>query len=64
MENSAETFLSLQELLVVFSRFKDLEPSLTGAERAVLLKIEKILYGCLSIQEIELALAGTAGGAP
>ncbi|GHU83747.1 hypothetical protein FACS189468_9130 [Spirochaetia bacterium] len=64
MENNAETFLNLRELLAIFSRLKSLESSLTGAEREVLLKIEKILYGRLSIQEIELAMADTAGGVP
>jgi hypothetical protein len=49
-------FLTFDELLAVFPRLKGLEAVLEKDERAVLLKLEKVLYECLSIGEIEQRL--------
>jgi hypothetical protein len=49
-------FLTLNELLAVFPRLKRLEAVLEKDERAVLIKMEKVLYEQLSISEIEKCL--------
>jgi hypothetical protein len=49
-------FFTPDELLVLFPRLKSLEAVLGKKERAVLLKMEKVLYKCLSINEIETCL--------
>jgi hypothetical protein len=49
----AGIFLSVDELLDVFPRFKYLEAGLGEGERAVLRKMEKTLYENLSIDEIQ-----------
>jgi hypothetical protein len=54
--DEAGIFLSIQELLVFFPRLKRLEAELTEKERFILHKIEKTLYQCLSVEEIEKTL--------
>ena len=51
-------FLSLEELLILLSLFKKNEALLSRQERQILVKIEKILYEHLSIEEIEKRLGG------
>lgn len=52
-------FLSLEELLVLFSLLKKNEAALSVKERQLLVKIEKNLYEHLSIADIESRLGGT-----
>ncbi|MDR2070930.1 MAG: hypothetical protein LBP81_05905 [Treponema sp.] len=49
-------FFTHDELLALFPRLKSLESVLGKKERAVLIKMEKVLYKCLSISEIETCL--------
>ncbi|MDR2553444.1 MAG: hypothetical protein LBD31_09820 [Treponema sp.] len=60
MDAREGAFFSFEELLAVFPRLKEREDELSAAERRVLYKMEKILYGQLSIQEIENRLGGIA----
>ena len=53
--------LSLDECTVLFPRLKGNESSLTKDERIILLKMEKLLYENLSIQEIDELLGQTEG---
>jgi hypothetical protein len=48
-----EFVLSGEELRVLFPLLKGIEARMTGAERALLLRVEKALYEQLSIREIE-----------
>jgi len=45
--------LSLEDCAALFPRLKENEGSLSKDERMVLLKLEKVLYGNLSISGIE-----------
>jgi hypothetical protein len=56
MADQQGAFFTLNELLAVFPRLKRIEAVLEKDERAVLLKIEKVLYERLSIGEIERRL--------
>ncbi|MDR2048258.1 MAG: hypothetical protein LBP69_02260 [Treponema sp.] len=56
MADQEGAFFTLNELLAVFPRLKHLEAVLKKDERAVLIKMEKVLYGHLSINEIEKRL--------
>ncbi|MDR1506930.1 MAG: hypothetical protein LBI67_07475 [Treponema sp.] len=49
-------FFTPGELLAVFPRLKRFEAGMGEKERAVLIKIEKVLYDNLSIREIESGL--------
>jgi hypothetical protein len=49
-------FFTVNEVLDIFPRLKIMEAELEERERAVLLKMEKNLYECLSIDEIESRL--------
>ena len=49
-------FFSLNELLAVFPRLKHVEAVLKKDELAVLIKMEKVLYAHLPINEIEKCL--------
>ena len=57
MENEdkggAGIFLSLNDCMVLFPRLKRNESSLSKEERALMLKMEKLLYGNLLIHEME-----------
>ena len=55
MDSSGEPgiFLTLNDCAVVFPRLKKNETFLSIEERMLMLRIEKILYGNLSIQEME-----------
>ena len=55
MDSNGEAgfFFNLDDCKIIFPRLKREEPSLSKGERAILLKIEKVLYGRLSIREIE-----------
>ena len=55
MDNSGEPgiFLTLNDCAVVFPRLKKNETFLSIEERMLMLRIEKILYENLSIQEME-----------
>jgi hypothetical protein len=46
-------FLSLEELRSLFPRLKKSEAQLDISERALLLRMERVLYENLSIQELE-----------
>jgi len=46
-------FLTLNDCAALYPRFKGNESFLSEEERMVLLKIEKALYGSLSIREME-----------
>jgi hypothetical protein len=45
--------LTLEECKTLFPRLKGLENTLLAPEREILLKMEKVLYEHLSIQEVE-----------
>jgi hypothetical protein len=45
--------LTLDECKALFPRLKGLENTLLAPEREILLKMEKVLYEHLSIQEVE-----------
>lgn len=47
---------TVNEVLDIFPRLKIMEEELEEWERAVLLKMEKNLYECLSVDEIESRL--------
>lgn len=49
-------FFSVEEMLALFPRLKHLEGSLFQDEQAVLLRMEKILYKYLSVEEMERRL--------
>ena len=53
IDNEAGYFLTLSDCMVLFPRLKGNESCLTRQERNILLKIEKVLYGCLSVSEME-----------
>jgi hypothetical protein len=57
--SSAKTFLTLEELSVLFPRLKKNEAFLDIKERQILNKIEKILYENFSIADMENHLGGT-----
>jgi len=49
----AGVFLTLNDCSVLFPRLKAVESSLSNDERRVLYRLEKVLYGNLSIREME-----------
>jgi hypothetical protein len=51
--HDAGIFLPLEDCITVFPRLKKDESLLAPSEREVLLKLEKVLYRYLSIQEVE-----------
>jgi hypothetical protein len=55
MDRGAEAgvFLTLNDCTVLFPRFKANEFFLSAEERRILHRIEKVLYGNLSIREME-----------
>jgi hypothetical protein len=55
--------LSLADCKALFPRLKNLEPYLDTPERSVLLRMERFLYGVLTIAEIE-ALSAEAPEIP
>jgi len=52
-DREAGIFLSLIECTHLFPGLKEKEASLNKDERRILLKIEKVLYDNLSIQEVD-----------
>ena len=52
-DEAAGVFLTLNDCTVLFPRFKENESSLSKEERMLLHRIEKVLYGNLSIREME-----------
>jgi hypothetical protein len=46
-------FFDLEECKALFARFKRDEGILTHEEQRILLRLEHLLYGTLSIQEVE-----------
>jgi len=50
---SAGVFLTLNDCTVLFPRLKENESFLSKEERRLLHRIEKVLYGNLSIREME-----------
>ena len=46
-------FLSLNDCAALYPRLKGSEPLLAEEERVLLLKMEKLLYGVLSVREME-----------
>jgi hypothetical protein len=63
MDNGeAGIFLTLADCKALFPGLKKDEASLSGEERRVLLRIEKALYGSLSISEVEELARSTSRG--
>ena len=56
-DGEAGVFLSLYDCAVLFPALKGNESSLSREERMLMLRIEKVLYGNLSIREMEELLA-------
>ncbi|MDR2143718.1 MAG: hypothetical protein LBP29_05060 [Treponema sp.] len=56
MADQEGVFFTLDELLAIFPRLKHVEAVLKKDERAVLIRMEKVLYEHLSINEIEKCL--------
>ena len=52
-EEDAGVFLTLNDCRALYPGLKGNESILSDEERMVLRKIEKVLYGSLSVQEIE-----------
>ena len=52
-DDAAGVFLTLNDCTVLFPRLKKNEPFLSNEERRLLYRIEKVLYGNLSIREME-----------
>ena len=52
-ESEPGFFLSLSDCAVLFPKLKTNESLLSREERNVLLRIEKVLYGNLSVEEME-----------
>ena len=61
IENEPGVFLTLDDCKVLFSRLKAKESFLSKQERIVLLKMEKVLYGNLSVREMEEILGRECG---
>ena len=55
MDNKGEAgvSLTLTDCTVLYPRLKENESSLSNEERNILFRIEKVLYGSLSIREME-----------
>ncbi|MDR2184789.1 MAG: hypothetical protein LBO80_03845 [Treponema sp.] len=66
MDRQEGIFLPLKDCIALFPRLKRDEAILTVSERGALLKIEKVLYNYLSIQEVENLLYAprTGSGGP
>ena len=67
MDNSTEAgvFLTLNDCTSLYPGLKENESFLSEGERKVLLRIEKVLYGSLSIREVEeLIERGSAPSGP
>ena len=58
----AGVFLTLNDCAALYPRFKENESFLSKDERKVLLRIEKVLYGNLSIREMEELLGRSLPG--
>jgi hypothetical protein len=54
----AGVFFTLRELMAIFPRLKRGEQSMNLPERQALLKLEKVLYEYLSVEEAEALLCG------
>jgi hypothetical protein len=54
-------FLSLADCISLYPGLKNKEASLLNKEREILIRMEKVLYGSLSIHEIGELLEGKAG---
>ena len=52
-DEEAGIILTLKDCTVLFPRLKHMEYSLTKEERMIFLRMEKVLYGNLSIREME-----------
>jgi hypothetical protein len=63
MDRQEGVFLPLEDCIALFPRLKRDEALLAAPEREALLKIEKVLYNCLSIQEVENLLRVSRAGA-
>ena|GEM_PF-3280995 len=61
-DGEAGLFLSLKDCTILFPALKGNESSLSREERMLMLRIEKVLYGNLSIREMEELLGEAAGG--
>ena len=62
MENEeAGIFLTLKDCTILFPRLKDNESSLSKEERMIFLRMEKVIYGNLSIREMEELLENRKG---
>jgi hypothetical protein len=56
MAEQEGAFFTPDEMLALFPRLKSFEAALEKKERAVLIKMEKVIYKCFSINEIETCL--------
>jgi hypothetical protein len=61
MDEEAGIFLTLKDCTVLFPRLKENESLLSKEERMIFLRMEKVLYGNLSIREMEELLAKRSG---
>ena len=52
-DGEAGVFLTLSDCMTLYPKLKMNEPSLSNDERKILFKLEKILYGNLSVREME-----------
>ena len=52
-DREAGLFLGLEDCKCIFRKLKKEESSLSGKERIILHKVERLLYSRLSIKEIE-----------
>ena len=62
-DGEAGIFLTLNDCTVLFPRLKKNESFLSKEERLVFLRMEKVLYGNLSIREMEELLEKKSGEA-
>ena len=63
MESNEEAgiFLTLNDCTILFPRLKDNESTLSKEERMIFLRMEKVIYGNLSIREMEELLEKREG---
>ena len=62
-DDAAGVFLTLNDCTILFPRLKKNEGVLSKEERSLLHRIEKVLYGNLSIREVEELLENGASSA-
>ena len=61
LNEEAGIFLTLNDCTILFPRLKDNESTLSKEERMIFLRMEKVIYGNLSIREMEELLEKREG---